>query len=159
MDTFTLHIRRESAFTAMAAVTKVIIDGGNVTNLRSGGSHDVVLPRKPVNVVLLNQVPMGKDIQEVVTIDPRDSSEVTLLFKYKFNPKMLLPFGAFTQQQSFIKTEVIYGPSVGSASSAYASAQASQPLTPKTEGSKFCTECGMGNPKEAKFCRECGHKF
>ena len=59
MDTFTLHIRRESAFTAMAAVTKVIIDGGTVTNLRSGGSHDVVLSRKPVNVVLLNPVQAG----------------------------------------------------------------------------------------------------
>ncbi len=159
MDTFTLHIRRESAFTAMAAVTKVIIDGGTVTNLRSGGSYDVVLPRKPVNVVLLNPVPMGKDIQEVVTIDPHDSSEVTLLFKYRFNPKMLLPFGVFTQQQSFIKTEVIYGPSVGSASSAYASAQASQSTTPKAEGSKFCTECGTANPGSAKFCQNCGHQF
>ena len=159
MNTFTLHIRRESAFTAMAAVTKVIIDGSIVTNLRSGKSHDVVLPRKPINVVLLNRVPMGKDIQEDVTIDPRDSSEVTLLFKYRFNPKTFLPFGTFTQQQCFIDTEVIHGPSVGSASSAYASEQASQPSTPKAEGCKFCTECGAANTREAKFCRECGNKF
>lgn len=62
-------------------------------------------------------------------------------------------------QQSFIKTEVIYGPSVRSASSAYTSEQAQQPSAPKAEGSKFCMECGTANLREAKLYRECGHKF
>lgn len=162
MDTFILHIHRQSGFTAAAVATKVIIDGNTMARLRVGGSQDLVLPRKPINVVLLTPVSLGKDIEESLIIDPRNSQDVTLMFTYKFNPKSLLPFGAFSQQSSFIETEVIHGPSVGTSNTAntvYTSEQAQQPSSATSGGNKFCTECGTPNPKSAKFCQGCGHKF
>ena len=84
----------------------------------------MTLPRKKIQVMLLIPVSLGKDIEKTVTVDPRDSAEVTLLFTFKFNPKILLPFGAFTQPQSSIETEIIYGPAVGGASSAAAASAA-----------------------------------
>lgn len=161
MDTFILHVRRLSGFTAAAASTKVIIDGCSQASLKMGGSQDFTLPRKPTTVVLLTSVALGKDIQKTLTIDPRDSREVTLLFTYKFNAKSLIPFAGFTQQQSFIEAEVIYGPSVSagsSPSSAFAAGQPLQAASP-TEETKFCTGCGTPNPKSAKFCQGCGHPF
>ena len=161
METFTLHIRRQSGFTAAAAATKVIVDGNAMASLRVGGSQDLVLPRKTVNIVLLTQVALGKDIEKSLTIDPGDSLDVTLLFTYKFNAKSLIPFGAFTQKQSFIEAEVIHGPSVNSPSSAYTAyaPPQDQQASPVTGEKKFCTECGTPNPRSAKFCGECGHQF
>ena len=161
MDTFILHVRRQSGFTAAAASTKVIIDGYSQASLKVGGSQDFTLPRKPTTIVLLTQVALGKDIQKTLTIDPQDSQEVTLLFTYKFNAKSLLPFGAFTQPQSFIETEVIHSPSVSTASSSSSAFAAEQPqqAAPPTGDTKFCTECGKPNPKSAKFCQGCGHPF
>ena len=161
MDTFILHVIRQSAFTAAAASTKVIIDGCSQASLKMGGSQDFTLPRKPTTVLLLTSVALGKDIQKTLTIDPRDSREVTLLFTYKFNAKSLIPFGGFTHQQSFIEAEVILGPSVSasaSPSSAFAAEQPQQTASPTGE-TKFCTECGTPNPKTAKFCQGCGHPF
>lgn len=161
MDTFILHVRRQSGFTLAGGSTKVIIDGGNMASLWTGGSRDFTLPRKPTNVVLLTPVPLGKDIQKAVTIDPRDSQEVTLLFTYKFNGKILLPFAVFTQQQAFIETEVIYGPTASATSSFSSASSAEQPqqTEPPTGDTKFCTDCGAPNPKSAKFCQSCGHEF
>ena len=168
MDTFVLRIKRQTGIVAAASSTKVIIDGTQRINMRVGGVQYFTLPRKPVNVILLNQVPLGKDIEEMVTIDPRDSAEVTLLFSYKFNPKILLPFGAFTQQASFFETEVIHGPSLSNTQSASASHVAGQPFSateqpqqsPAPEsGVKYCTECGTPNPQAANFCKNCGNKF
>ena len=161
MDTFILHVRRQSSFTAAAASTKVIIDGFSQASLKVGGSQDFTLPRKPITVVLLTSVALGKDIQKTLTIDPRDSQEVTLLFTYKFNAKSLLPFGSFTQQQSFIEAEVIHGPSVSTSPSPSSDFAAEQPqqAAPPTGETKFCTECGTPNPKSAKFCQGCGNKF
>lgn len=168
MDTFVLHIRRESGIVAAAVSTKVIIDGSQRTNIRVGGIQHFTLPRKPVNVMLLNQVALGKDIERTVTIDPRDSAEVTLLFTYKFTPKALLPFGAFTQPSSFIETEVIHGPSVSDARSAPSSSVSGEPLSNTVQAQfssasedniKYCTECGTPNPQAANFCKNCGNKF
>ena len=167
METFVLRIKRLSGYVGIAATTKVIVDGSQRANLRSGGVQHFTLPRKPVSVVLLNQVPMGKDIEKVFTIDPRNSAEVTLLFNYKFNPKSLLPFGAFTQQQMFIESEIIYGPSVDSPQSATSptneqpslSAVHDDPASAPDTDVKYCTECGTPNPQAAKFCQNCGNKF
>lgn len=161
METFTLHIRRQPGFVAAAVATKIIVDGNTMASIRVGGSQDLVLPRKTVSVVLLTQVALGKDIEKSLNIDPGESQDVTLLFTYKFNAKSLNPFGAFTQQQSFIETEVIHGASINSpspANSAY-----TPPLHQQTSSApdekKFCTECGAPNPRSAKFCQECGYKF
>lgn len=161
MDTFILHVRRQTSFTAAAASTKVIIDGCSQASLKVGGSQDFTLPRKPITVVLQTSVALGKDIQKTLTIDPRDSQDVTLLFTYKFNAKSLIPFAGLTQQQSFIEAEVIHGPSVSAASnssSAFTTEQPQQTTSPTGE-MKFCTECGTPNPKSAKFCQGCGHPF
>lgn len=178
MDTFVLHIRRQSGFTSAAASTTVMIDGSPVAKLRVGEHRDYTLNRKPVTIVLMTPVPMGKDITETVPIDPRDSREVTLLFTYKFNLKAFIPFGVFTQQQAYIETEIIYGPSVATstpASPVYAPESAPKPTpaapanssaptpqaapaTPSTDR-KFCTECGSPNPRAAKFCIQCGRPF
>lgn len=165
MDTFVLHIRRLSGFTSAAASTTVMIDGSVVAKLRVGEHKDYTLSRKPVTIVLMTPVPMGKDIMKTVQIDPRDSREVTLQFTYKFNAKMFLPFGVFNKEQAFIETEIIYGPSVASvapASPVYTpeSAPTSQaaPATPSADR-KFCTECGSPNPRAAKFCIQCGRPF
>ena len=164
MDTFILHVRRQAGITAAAAATKIILDGNTVAKLRVGGSQDLTLPRKPVNVMLLTQVSLGKNIEKSFVIDPRDSQDVTLLFTYKFNAKSLIPFGAFSQQQSFIETEVIHGPSVSSsrvstANTSYSSGQSQQQSSSTSGNNKFCTECGTPNHKTAKFCQNCGHKF
>lgn len=170
MDTFVLHLRRQSGLVAAVTPTKVIIDGERRQSIKVGQCHDYTLPRKKIQVMLLIPVSLGKDIEKTVTVDPRDSAEVTLLFTFKFNPKILLPFGAFTQPQSSIETEIIYGPAVGGASSAAAASAAysAAPAGGAAEGSapsaapgekKFCTECGTPNPKTAKFCQGCGHKF
>lgn len=178
MDTFVLHIRRLSGFTSAAASTTVMIDGSVVAKLRVGEHKDYTLSRKPVTIVLMTPVPMGKDIMKTVQIDPRDSREVTLQFTYKFNAKMFLPFGVFNKEQAFIETEIIYGPSVASvapaspvytpesapkptpAAPAYSSAPTPQvaPATPSADR-KFCTECGSPNPRAAKFCIQCGRPF
>lgn len=163
METFTLHIRRQPGFTAAAAATKVIVDGNTMASLRVGGNQDLVLPRKTVSIVLLTQVPLGKDIEKSFTIDPGDSQDVTLLFTYKFNAKSLIPFGAFTQQQAYIETEVIHGPSVSSnttANSTNTPPQSQQFTSEPSSGEiKYCTNCGKPNPKSAKFCEQCGNKF
>lgn len=160
MDTFVLSVRRQAGFVGAVASTKVIVDGSQQASIRTGGVHNFTLPRKPVNVILLIQVPLGKDIEKTVLIDPRDSVEVTLLFTYKINAKALLPFNAFTHQQFNIDTEIIYGPSISGqyVSSSVTAETSSQPVTPAGD-TKFCTECGASNPKEAKFCQNCGHKF
>ena len=161
METFTLHIRRQPGFVAAAVATKVIVDGNAMASIRVGGNRDLVLPRKTVSVVLLTQVALGKDIEKLLTIDPGDSLEVTLLFTYKFNAKSLIPFGAFTQEPSFIETEVIHGPSGNSPSPAnttYTPPQRQQTSSVPDE-KKFCTECGASNFRSAKFCQECGNKF
>ena len=59
MDTFVLHIRRQAGLVAAAMSTKVIIDGSQRTSLRVGGVEHFTLPRRPVNVMLLNQVHRG----------------------------------------------------------------------------------------------------
>lgn len=168
MDTFVLHLRRQSGLVAAVTPTKVIIDGEHCRSIKTGQCHDYTLPRKRLQVMLLIPVALGKDIEKTVTIDPRDSVEVTLLFTFKFNPKILLPFGAFTQPQSSIETEIIYGPAVATASSsahaAYTAPRTEEPVeeqhTSATSGEKkFCTECGTPNPKSAKFCQGCGNKF
>ena len=161
MDTFVLHVRRQTGFTSAAIATKVIIDGSTMARLNVGGGKDFTLPRKPVNITLLSQVSMGKDIEKSFTIDPGDSQDVTLLFSYKVNPKGLIPFGAIFYQQSFIETEIIHGPSASSASTenAGSSGQSQQTSSTASGDRKFCTECGTPNPKSAKFCQGCGHKF
>ena len=161
MDTYILHVRRQSGITAAAVATKVIINGRSQGSIRVGGSLDFTLPRQSTNIVLLTQVSLGKDIEKALTIDPGDSGEVTLLFNYKFNAKSLLPFGAFTKQQSFIETEVIHGPSINrKAESTERSSFTEQPQQAAPKGTtKFCTECGTPNPKEAKFCQNCGNPF
>ena len=160
MDTFILHIKRESGFVAAVATTKIIIDGINKCGMKAGSSQDFTLPRKPVEVVLLNSVSFGKDIKETVVIDPRDSIEVTLIFRYRFNAKSLLSFGSITKQTCFIETEVIHGPSVSSAStSASYTAERTASASTTPGDTKFCTECGTPNPKSAKFCQGCGNKF
>jgi len=160
MDTFVLHIRRQAGLVAAAMSTKVIIDGSQRTSLRVGGVEHFTLPRRPVNVMLLNQVPLGKDIEKLITIDPRDSTEVTLMFTYKFNVKSMFFLNAFTKPTAFIDTEIIYGPSISGqpAPSSVATDTPSESVTPAGDA-KFCTECGASNPKEAKFCQNCGNKF
>lgn len=160
MDTFVLHVRRQPGLVASAMSTKVIIDGSPRSSLRVGGVQHFTLPRRPVNVTLLTQVPLGKDIEKLITIDPRDSTEVTILFTYKFNPKSMLFFNVFTKPTSFIETEIIYGPSISAlpASSSVTAGTLSQSDTSDVNA-KFCTECGASNPKEAKFCKNCGNKL
>lgn len=174
MDTFILHVKRQTGFTSAAASTKVIVNGRLMASLRIGGSQDFTLPRQPTNIVLMTQVPLGKDIQTTLTIDPRDSQDVTLLFVYKFNAKSLFGFNAFTEQQANIETQVIHGPSVSnssrfssqpSSSTSSASSSSSSPsersqqISQPSGDVKFCTECGFKNPRTAKFCLNCGNKF
>ena len=63
MDTFVLHVRRQTGFTSAAIATKVIIDGSTMARLNVGGGKDFTLPRKPVNITLLSQVSMGGQSQ------------------------------------------------------------------------------------------------
>lgn len=160
MDTFILHVRRLSGLTAATSSTEIIIDGNPKGRISNGGCQDIVLPRSVVNVRLLISVPLGKDIEKTITVDPRDSAEVTLQFTYKFNAKILLPFQAFTKPQSFVEESVIYGPSVVRATNMYgASNTAQQSSDVSSSDRKFCIECGTPNISTAKFCKNCGHKF
>ena len=160
MDTFVLHVRRQVGLVASATSTKVIIDGSARASLRVGGVQHFTLPRKPVNVMLLIQVPFGKDIEKLITIDPRDSSEVTLSFTNKFNPKTLFFLNAFTQPSSFIETEILYGPSVSNqAVSSLLNIGASSEPNPAVGNYKFCTSCGTKLNSSSKFCSNCGAKL
>lgn len=160
MDTFILHVKRLSGFTAAVSSTEIIVDGTLKGRVSNGGCQDIVLPRRVVTVRLLISVPLGKDIEKTIAVDPKDSAEVTLQFTYKFNAKTLLPFQALTKPQSYLEESLIYGRSVSSVNSMCGASNASQQSSGLSSSDrKFCTECGAPNISTAKFCKNCGHKF
>ena len=177
MDKFLLRIQRKTGLLGLATSVEVTIDNANKRKFKNGDMQEYELDRRPVTVHLFYGVPVGKNLEHTMVVDPQGCSEVTLTFSYKMNPKYFLPFGAFRYPQFLFDTEVIRGGSRGSAAQQplyqqavnprrTASEPARQPQQPSAQQGqagvkdyKFCSECGTRVKREAKFCPECGTKL
>lgn len=184
MDKFILRIQRKNGLLGLATSVEVTIDGANKRKFKCGDMQEYRLDSRPVTVHLFYGVPIGKNMEHTMVVDPQGSSEVTLTFGYKINPKYYLPFGAFRYPQFLFETDVIRGGSMGNAVQQPLYQQAVNPQRTNTQQQasaqqqafqqqqasaqqgqtgvkdyKFCPECGTRVKREAKFCSECGQKL
>ena len=177
MDKFILRIQRKTGLLGLATSVEVTIDGANKRKFKNGDMQEYQLDRRPVTVHLFYGVPVGKDLEHTMVVDPQGCSEVTMTFGYKMNPKYFLPFGAFRYPQFLFETDVIRGGSMGSAAQQPLYQQAVNTQRTNTQQQqqaqqasaqqgqtgvknyKFCPECGTRVNRDAKFCPECGQKL
>lgn len=168
---FQLRITRQSAFTASAVSTSVIVGQFFQDKLRNGETKVYNLPQQPMEITLFYKVSLGKDIVTKLNIDPRGFGLVEIVFSYKMTAAGFIPLLMFFQPTARIDAKVNYFRNPGDSVNAAVQqpniqipptpgrpARASKPTPPAEQPRqmKFCPHCGFRLPADAKFCSKCG---